>query len=221
MSERRKVVAAERQAVRHQGEVVEWSDEKRCGFIRLRGAAPEDPLVFVGAFSMASGKMPVLGSTLVFELVQLPPTAKNRRLRTLLRAENATFPGETAPPGPSYETERIMSILGVAYLAALSCIGLYETSTLLIPVSASALSAAAFLSYGLDKWFARRNMWRTSESFLHLLAVAGGWPGAAISQRLWRHKTRKASFRAAFFLTVLLNVAATVIVLVCTWQRSP
>ncbi|MBL1376176.1 DUF1294 domain-containing protein [Zobellella sp. CGMCC 1.18722] len=60
--------------------------------------------------------------------------------------------------------------------------------------------------YGLDKQAARQNLWRTRESTLHLLALAGGWPGALVAQRRLRHKSRKASFQLVFWLSVVANV---------------
>ena len=45
---------------------------------------------------------------------------------------------------------------------------------------------------------------------LHLLALAGGWPGALLAQQFLRHKSAKASFRTVFWATVVLNVAAFV-----------
>ena len=71
-----------------------------------------------------------------------------------------------------------------------------------------AASAAAFAAYGADKSAARRGGWRTPESTLHLLALVGGWPGALIAQSVFRHKSRKRSFRIVFLLTVVVNCAA-------------
>ena len=70
------------------------------------------------------------------------------------------------------------------------------------------LSAVAFAMYGLDKAAARRGSWRTPESTLHLVSIVGGWPGALLAQRVFRHKTKKQSFRAIFWCTVVVNCAA-------------
>ena len=71
-------------------------------------------------------------------------------------------------------------------------------------------SVATFVAYALDKSAAVQGRWRTPERTLHLLALAGGWPGALLAQQLLRHKTRKAAFIRVFWVTVGLNVAGLV-----------
>ncbi|RXZ43188.1 DUF1294 domain-containing protein [Agromyces binzhouensis] len=71
----------------------------------------------------------------------------------------------------------------------------------------AAASLVAFAAYGIDKAAARRGGSRMPEQTLHLIDVAGGWPGALVAQQLFRHKTRKRTFRRAFWLTVVLNLA--------------
>lgn len=71
-----------------------------------------------------------------------------------------------------------------------------------------AMSAATYLAYAADKSAARNGRRRTPERTLHLLALAGGWPGALLAQRVHRHKTKKTSFLTMFWLTVALNCAA-------------
>jgi uncharacterized membrane protein YsdA (DUF1294 family) len=70
------------------------------------------------------------------------------------------------------------------------------------------MSAALFLLYGRDKAAARRGGRRTPEVTLHLLALAGGWPGALLAQRVFRHKTKKQPFRGIFWCTVVANSVA-------------
>lgn len=70
----------------------------------------------------------------------------------------------------------------------------------------SAASALSLALYAVDKSAAQNNRWRISENTLHLLSLAGGWPGAWAAQRMLRHKTRKTSFQRMFWLTALLNL---------------
>jgi uncharacterized membrane protein YsdA (DUF1294 family) len=70
------------------------------------------------------------------------------------------------------------------------------------------MSLVAFVMYGWDKKAAERGRRRTPEITLHLVSVAGGWPGALLAQRVFRHKTRKQPFRAVFWGTVAVNCAA-------------
>jgi uncharacterized membrane protein YsdA (DUF1294 family) len=70
-----------------------------------------------------------------------------------------------------------------------------------------ACSAIAFVMYGIDKRRAVKNEPRISERTLHLLSILGGWPGAHLAQRLFRHKTLKISFRLVFWLTVAVHLA--------------
>ncbi len=69
-------------------------------------------------------------------------------------------------------------------------------------------SLLTFIMYFFDKSAARKGAWRTKESTLHLLSLAGGWPGALVAQQKLRHKTQKLSFRYVFWATVLLNCGA-------------
>ena len=67
-------------------------------------------------------------------------------------------------------------------------------------------SLVSFILYGFDKRRARRDGQRVPEKRLHVLALLGGWPGAMLGQRLFRHKTVKTRFRIVFWLTVACHV---------------
>lgn len=69
--------------------------------------------------------------------------------------------------------------------------------------------------YAKDKAAAREGSWRVSEKSLHLAALVFGWPGALIAQERLRHKTKKRSFRAVFWLSVIVNLC------VVGWLHSP
>jgi uncharacterized membrane protein YsdA (DUF1294 family) len=68
-------------------------------------------------------------------------------------------------------------------------------------------SAVSFVAYGFDKSRAGSGGRRVPERTLHLLALAGGWPGALLGQRQFRHKTQKVPFRVVFWITVVVHVA--------------
>ena len=70
---------------------------------------------------------------------------------------------------------------------------------------AAIASCASFIAYALDKRRARLGRWRIRERTLHLLDLAGGWPGGLAAQRLVRHKTRDRPFQIVFWLTVAGN----------------
>jgi uncharacterized membrane protein YsdA (DUF1294 family) len=70
------------------------------------------------------------------------------------------------------------------------------------------MSLASFIAYGVDKRQAANGGRRVSESTLHLMAFLGGWPGAWIGQRQFRHKTQKLTFRILFWMVVVLHVAS-------------
>jgi uncharacterized membrane protein YsdA (DUF1294 family) len=69
-------------------------------------------------------------------------------------------------------------------------------------------SAATFLVYGLDKGLATRGARRVPERTLHLLELLGGWPGALVGMRTFRHKSQKTSFRVVTYAIVLLHAGA-------------
>ncbi|MBM4013938.1 MAG: DUF1294 domain-containing protein [Planctomycetes bacterium] len=76
-------------------------------------------------------------------------------------------------------------------------------------------SVATLAAWSLDKRRARRGGRRISERTLHLLSLFGGWPGALLGSRLFRHKTQKLSFRSAQWLIIGLHAAAW-----AWWWRS-
>jgi uncharacterized membrane protein YsdA (DUF1294 family) len=89
--------------------------------------------------------------------------------------------------------------------AALTALGSYGLALLGVYV---VLSVVTFVAYGLDKSAAEKGRWRTPERTLHLLSLAGGWPGALAAQGVFRHKTRKQPFRTIFWATVMANGVA-------------
>lgn len=67
------------------------------------------------------------------------------------------------------------------------------------------LSLVTFLFYGYDKSQAVSHKGRIPEAVLHGLALAGGTPGALAGQLVFRHKTRKLSFRVVFIIIAVVQ----------------
>ena len=65
------------------------------------------------------------------------------------------------------------------------------------------LSLFTFVAYRSDKRRAEAGQWRIPESTLHVAELAGGWPGAFLAQRAFRHKTAKLSYQVVFWIIVL------------------
>lgn len=104
-----------------------------------------------------------------------------------------------------YET--MLMAMPIIFLLAISA-GAYSdkipATIMLCYLIASTLS---LLLYAKDKAAARASRRRTPERTLHIIALAGGWPGAMLAQQWLRHKTRKRSFRIIFWITVGVNIS--------------
>lgn len=73
-----------------------------------------------------------------------------------------------------------------------------------------AMSVFAFLAFRSDKRRGEAGAWRIPESTLHLISLFGGWPGAFLAQRAYRHKVSKMSFQFVFWSIVLMHQGAAV-----------
>ena len=76
------------------------------------------------------------------------------------------------------------------------------------------MSALAFVMYWLDKRRAARGAWRVSERTLHTIELLGGWPGAWIAQRVFRHKWQKTQYLVVFWMIVAAHVLGWALFLV-------
>ena len=99
-------------------------------------------------------------------------------------------------------------MLGVGFYAVLVLIAAMGNLSWSIVGWYALIGAVTYLVYAKDKQAAQKGTWRTPESTLHLLSVLGGWVGAMMAQNYLRHKTKKPEFRLAYYLTVLVNLAA-------------
>lgn len=68
------------------------------------------------------------------------------------------------------------------------------------------INLAAFLLMGIDKFRARRELWRIPEKVLFGSALLGGSVGAIAGMFFFRHKTRHLSFRLGLPVILLLQI---------------
>ena len=78
---------------------------------------------------------------------------------------------------------------------------LYITAFLL------SVNVIAFFMYGIDKWKAKKDKWRTSEATLLWLAIIGGSIGAWLGMKVWHHKTMHKKFRYGLPLIIIVQIA--------------
>jgi uncharacterized membrane protein YsdA (DUF1294 family) len=81
---------------------------------------------------------------------------------------------------------------------------LYITAFLL------SVNVIAFFMYGIDKWKAKKDKWRTSEATLLWIAVIGGSIGAWLGMKVWHHKTMHKKFRYGLPLILIMQIALVI-----------
>ena len=74
------------------------------------------------------------------------------------------------------------------------------------------INVIAFLVYGIDKWKAKKSLWRIRETALLGLAVLGGSTGAWLGMKVWRHKTMHKKFKYGIPLILIAQVAIVLLV---------
>ncbi len=193
--------------MRYQGKLVEWNDEKGFGFV-IPNAGGRKIFVHANEFTnRRSSRDLAVGALLTFEVgldVQKRSCAKN--VVTVIAPQ---VRGQADERADAREIASIWSQwLAIAWFIVVS--SLFALSMLPWKFVALwlGLNIVTYMFYAIDKSAAKRGSWRTSESSLHLLALVGGWPAAAIAQQRLRHKTSKAEFRWVFWFTVIANVGA-------------
>ena len=69
------------------------------------------------------------------------------------------------------------------------------------------INIITFLVYGIDKWKARKSLWRIREASLLMLAVLGGSIGAWLGVKVWHHKTQHKKFRYGIPAIIIVQIA--------------
>ena len=183
--------------MRRVGRIFDWNDEKGFGFV-----VPHDggarAFVHIKAFKIGS-RRPIDGDLVSYEPME---DSKGR-----INAASIRFAGQKieAPKRP-WLVPRLPVAFGFLVLLLIG----FATGRVpgLLVVAYVLLSLTSYVMYWLDKVAATKAFRRTPEANLHLMDLLGGWPGGLVAQHQFRHKTAKVTFQSAFWLTVVVNLAA-------------
>ena len=193
-----------------QGTLTRWNDGRGFGFIQPDGGG-QDVFVNIKAFARGRGR-PVEGARLVFT-VQTGPDGRKRAAtvdyapvpQSSARPKAQAVP-KSSPPWPA------LSVIAFCSLAVVYAFAAWRWGVGVWVLAAYAgLSLVTFLVYAVDKGAAQRQARRVPEAHLHMLAFAGGWPGATLAQQWLRHKSKKVEFRFVHWVVVLANLVALVV----------
>lgn len=192
--------------MRFEGLLKSWNDERGFGFLEpLQG--DEDVFVHIKAFHVRSTR-PQVGQALSFEIEVGPDGRKRAKNVEQIRAGRAL----RSRPRKSTVHRGGGTLIAIPLFMVLYVVVsvLWEPPLLIAAVYLGA-SLITFVVYFHDKAAARRNAQRVPESSLHILALAGGWPGALLAQQFLRHKSSKKEFKLVFWATVIFNAVGLVI----------
>ena len=79
------------------------------------------------------------------------------------------------------------------------------------------INLVLFAVMGIDKYKARKGLWRIPEKTLFALAIAGGSIGGILGMQVFRHKTRHNSFKFGFPAILILQLAVIGFVVYQFW----
>jgi uncharacterized membrane protein YsdA (DUF1294 family)/cold shock CspA family protein len=203
-------------AMKKEGTIVRWDDARGFGFIRSP-ASTADLFVHVRDFRSTAGS-PRQGMQVTFEEIHVggkgpramavqpagPARAQPSRPQPAERRKSQDRSRGDAPSSGA----AILLPLMVAYAALLGWAAWGRLLPVWVLGGSALVNFWAFMMYWYDKYAAQKDWRRTPEKVLHYWSLAGGWGGAWLAQVLLRHKSRKESFRATYFVTVALHCAA-------------
>ena len=181
--------------MRQVGRLTQWKDDQGYGFITPNDGGSS---VFVNTKSFSNPQQRPLRNNLVRYTVVFD--GKDRQ-----RAEDVEFVVDAGPDPAT--SSRGPGILALAVFFLLFVANSVREGKLPVAVLGLYLmaSSVAFVFYKRDKAMAINHQRRIPENALHLWSLIGGWPGAALAQKLVHHKSRKDSFQIVYWITIVLN----------------
>lgn len=67
-----------------------------------------------------------------------------------------------------------------------------------------------FITYGIDKYKAKKGKWRISEATLLLMAICGGSIGAWLGMKTFHHKTKHKKFHIGIPIIIIMQIALAI-----------
>jgi uncharacterized membrane protein YsdA (DUF1294 family)/cold shock CspA family protein len=190
--------------MRYQGKIIKWYDDKGFGFIRA-AADSKDVFLHISQINRLK-KRPEINELVTYEI------AKDEKGR--FRAVNVAYLLAQENSRKS-DSSASFSFIFLAFIFLFTVFVLERSLKGFLPLWYIFIYLGAnlvvFLYYYQDKTSAIKNDWRTSESTLHWLSLLGGWGGAYVAQKLFRHKHKKASFMFTYKFTVVFNCLAIIL----------
>ena len=207
-------------AHKQQGHIKKWQYDKGFGFIET--AAGESVFFHVSAFK--AQRRPEIGEQVVFTVgqdnqgrlqakdvqelsfVQQKMAQKNQKIRQRNHKRSAQAEFEAG------QKKRLF--LGIGFYGVVILLAVMNKLSWLVIAWYVILGVITYGMYAKDKAAAQNGDWRTPESTLHLLSTLGGWVGALVAQTYLRHKSQKPEFRIVYYLTVIINLAGLLFIMV-------
>ena len=207
-------------AHKQQGHIKKWQDDKGFGFIET--GTGESVFFHVSAFK--AQRRPEVGEQVVFTMgqdnqgrlqakdvqelsfVQQKMAQKNNQIRQRNHKRSAQAEFEAG------QKKRLF--LGIGFYGVLILLAVMNKLSWLVVAWYAGGGVITYSMYAKDKAAAQNGDWRTPESTLHLLSTLGGWVGALVAQTYLRHKSQKPEFRIAYYLTVIINLAGLLFIMV-------
>lgn len=213
--------------MKKQGAVVRWNEAKGFGFVN---SPQSNAQLFFHIRDWRGTTAPTLNQRVSFEEIHVgskgpramdvrpendramppsrprqaatrPPIQHQRRSQRTPSSRRITPSGQASPTWPA-------SLLMLVWTGLLiGGVMLGRLSWLFLP-AAFVLNVLTFYAYWQDKHAATQGQWRISENTLHGFGLLGGWPGAWFAHQILRHKSVKRAFRAVYWQTAGLHVAA-------------
>lgn len=207
-------------AHKQQGHIKKWQDDKGFGFIET--GTGESVFFHVSAFK--AQRRPEIGEQVVFTVgqdnqgrlqakdvqelsfVQQKMAQKNQKIRQRNHKRSAQAEFEAG------QKKRLF--LGIGFYGVVILLAVMNKLSWLVIAWYVILGVITYGMYAKDKAAAQNGDWRTPESTLHLLSTLGGWVGALVAQTYLRHKSQKPEFRIVYYLTVIINLAGLLFIMV-------